>query len=51
MEVFHREGKKFSKEQIHEMMMQADPKHKGKLGFDDFTRLMRSTFVDNNAGF
>lgn len=42
-EVFHREGRKFTKEQIVEMMRQADTDNKGKITFEDFTRIMKST--------
>ena len=41
-EVFHREGRKFTAAQIHEIMEQADSEHKGKLSFEDFTRIMRN---------
>ena len=39
-EVFHREGKKISKEMIHEIFLQADPSKKGKISFDDFAKIM-----------
>ena len=41
-EVFHREGRKFTPEQIHEIMKQVDQDNKGKISFDEFTKLMRN---------
>jgi Ca2+-binding EF-hand superfamily protein len=40
-EVFHREGKFLGPEQVHEIMNQADPEGKGKITFDEFTKLMK----------
>ena len=45
-EVFHREGRKLTKEQISEMMKSADPTNKGKISFDDFRQLMKNV-IDN----
>lgn len=45
-EVFHREGKKFTNEEIHEIMKQADPENKQKITFDDFVKIM-SQMVDS----
>jgi Ca2+-binding EF-hand superfamily protein len=44
-EVFHREGRKMTPLQIHEIMEQADPDHKGKISFEDFTRIMKTTII------
>ena len=41
-EVFQREGKKFSKEEIHEIMVSADPSNKGKISFEEFAKIMNS---------
>eukprot|EP00347_Sterkiella_histriomuscorum_P016684 403352253 len=40
-EVFHREGRQINKEQIHEIMLQADQENKGRVSFDDFTKIMK----------
>jgi calcium-dependent protein kinase len=45
-EVFHREGRRISQAQIHEIMEQADSEHKGRLSFEDFTRIMKSTYLE-----
>ena len=47
-EVFHREGRKVTSEQIHEIMEQADPEHKGKISFEDFTRIMKTTIISTD---
>jgi Ca2+-binding EF-hand superfamily protein len=47
-EVFHREGRKVTSEQIHEIMEQADPEHKGKISFEDFTRIMKTTMISSD---
>mmetsp|Transcript_14429 Transcript_14429/g.14044 ORF Transcript_14429/g.14044 Transcript_14429/m.14044 type:complete len:289 (-) Transcript_14429:47-913(-) len=47
-EVFHREGKKISKEMIHEIFAQADPSKKGKISFDDFAKIMQQTISKNS---
>lgn len=39
--MFHREGKKFTRDQIHDIIMAADPESNGKLSFDDFVRIMK----------
>lgn len=41
VEVFHREGKKITRDQIHEIILAADPESNGKLNFDDFVRIMK----------
>jgi Ca2+-binding EF-hand superfamily protein len=41
IEVFHREGKKLTREQIHEIMEAVDVEHKGKISFDDFAKIMK----------
>ena len=43
VEVFHREGKKYSREQIHEIIESADANHTHKISFDDFVKIMKST--------
>ena len=40
-EVFHREGRKVNKDQIHEIMQQVDPSNKGRVSFEDFTKIMK----------
>ncbi|CDW72438.1 protein kinase domain containing protein [Stylonychia lemnae] len=40
-EVFHREGKYLNQEQVHEIMAQADQENKGKISFEDFSKLMK----------
>ena len=50
VEVFHREGKKISREKIHEIMKDADPLNKGKISFDDFTKIMKETLNYTNSG-
>ena len=45
-EVFHREGKKVSKQQIHEIMQSVDPENKGRLSFEDFVRTMRQIYKE-----
>lgn len=40
-EVFHREGRKFTSEQISEMFKQVDADQKGKITFEDFAKLMK----------
>lgn len=47
-EVFHREGRRFSKDQISEMMKQADTENKGKITFEDFTRIMKTSLDSNH---
>jgi len=39
-EVFHREGKRITRESIHEIMVSADPENKGKINFDEFAKIM-----------
>lgn len=41
-EVFHREGRHMTQELIHDIMKQADPLNKGKISFEDFTKIMKS---------
>lgn len=45
-EVFQREGRKITKDQIHEMMTSVDTESKGKLSFADFTKIMKQ-ILDN----
>lgn len=40
-EVFHREGKKITSQQVQDMMKTADADNKGKLNFDDFVKIMK----------
>jgi calcium-dependent protein kinase len=47
-EVFHREGRKFSPDSIRDMFRQVDVDNKGKISFEDFTKLMKSTLEAAN---
>jgi Ca2+-binding EF-hand superfamily protein len=49
IEVFHREGKKLSREKIHEIMRDADPQNKGKISFEDFVRIMKETISPKSS--
>lgn len=49
VEVFHREGKKLTREQIHEIMVSADPEHKLKISFDDFVKIMKQIINKNHS--
>lgn len=40
-EVFTREGRNMTKQQIQEIMRQADPEGKGRISFEDFSRIMK----------
>jgi calcium-dependent protein kinase len=42
VEVFHREGRHMTQEQVHDIMLQADSQNKGKISFEDFTKIMKS---------
>lgn len=40
-EVFHREGRKVDKDRIHDIMKQVDPSNKGRISFEEFTKIMK----------
>ena len=42
IEVFHREGKSITTEEVHKMLEEADISHTGEITFEDFTKLMNS---------
>lgn len=41
-EVFHREGRPMKEGEVSKIMSDVDPNHKGKINFEDFTKLMMS---------
>ena len=46
-EVFHREGRKITQEQIHDIVQQADSEHRGKVSFDDFCKIMKNMMTNS----